>query len=47
MQICTLVCGSKEGCVYVTMYIGIWWYGPLHVFNMYICNWLYGLLYVC
>ena len=25
-------------CMYVNMYIGIWWYGRLYVFNMYIAT---------
>jgi hypothetical protein len=28
--ICTLVCGGMDGCMYVNMYIGIWWYGQLY-----------------
>jgi hypothetical protein len=31
MLICTLVSGGMEGCMYVNMYIGIWWYGRLYV----------------
>jgi hypothetical protein len=30
MLICTLVSGSMDGCMYVNMYIGIWWYGRLY-----------------
>jgi hypothetical protein len=29
--ICTLVSGGMDGCIYVNMYIGIWWYGRLYV----------------
>ena len=29
--ICTLVTGGMDGCMYVNMYIGIWWYGRLYV----------------
>jgi len=32
MLICTLVFGDKDGCMYVNMYIGIWWYGRLYVY---------------
>jgi hypothetical protein len=47
MYIGTNVTGGMDGCMHVNMYTGIWWYGPLYVFNMKIDIWLYGLLYVC
>ena len=31
MLICTLASSGKDGCMYVNMYIGIWWYGRLNV----------------
>ena len=31
MLICTLVFGGMEGCMYVNIYIGIWWYGRMYV----------------
>ena len=31
MLICTLVSGGMDSCMYVNMYIGIWWYGELYV----------------
>ena len=31
MLICTLVSGGMDDCMYVNMYIGIWWYGRLYV----------------
>jgi hypothetical protein len=27
----TLVSGGIDSCMYVNMYIGIWWYGELYV----------------
>jgi hypothetical protein len=27
-----LVSGGMDGCMYVNMYIGIWWYGRLYVY---------------
>ena len=29
--ICTLVSGGTDSCMYVNMYIGIWWYGQRYV----------------
>ena len=31
MLICTLVSGGIDDCMYVNMYIGVWWYGRLFV----------------
>ena len=31
MLICALVSGGMDGCMYLSMYIGIWWYGRLYV----------------
>jgi hypothetical protein len=29
--ICTLVVGGMDSCMYINMYIGIWWCGHLYV----------------
>jgi hypothetical protein len=29
--VCTLVSGGMGSCMYVNMYIGIWWYGQLYL----------------
>ena len=31
MLICTLVSGGMDDCMYLDMYIAIWWYGRLYV----------------
>jgi hypothetical protein len=46
MSICTLEYGGMDGCMYLNMYIGIWWYGRCIYVNMYIGIWWYGQLYV-
>ena len=33
MLICTLVSGGMDGCMYVNMHIGIWWYGQWYVYQ--------------
>ena len=36
MLICTLVSGGMDSCMYVNMYIGIWWIEGCMYVNMYI-----------
>jgi hypothetical protein len=46
MLIYTLVSGGMDSCMYVNMYIVIWWHGRLYV-NMYIGIWWFERLHVC
>ena len=41
MLIGTLVSGGMDGCMYVNMFIGIWWYGRL-----YVCQYVHWYLMV-
>ena len=29
--ICTLVSGGRDGCMYVNIYVGVWWFGRWYV----------------
>jgi hypothetical protein len=48
--ICTLVSGGMDGCIYVNMYIGIWWYGRLYVclyVHWYLVVWTVVCMTIC
>ena len=49
--ICTLVSGGMDGCMYVNMYIGIWWYEKLYLYyyvHWYLVVWtVVSMLIIC
>jgi hypothetical protein len=50
MLICTLESSGLDSCMYVNMYIGIWWYGRLYVYqylHWYLVVWTLVCMLIC